>query len=447
MMPKPMLSPSALSRPALCALCAVALLSAPIPLRAAQSVALGAYLLSAKEDDVLKARRAEGELAYSTYSGLPLIRDLEFRLQNGGFDPEDIKYTLRIKPRGFGEGSASRQYNEAEVKRGRDRNRLLFNRALVDRYMLAIDCLMRRSIHALDEELLVVTEDRIKVLDSRKTTTDFDLAVLIESEDDLTKLHSQDLEIQKELAVLEQQIGLQLPAAGSDSVFPGFDTTGFVDVDVIIAEAERGGYALDTNHVYLDYLKQGLALAEHRYRLEKAEGSRYLNFLSFSYDVGKYNDQTDRRDEGKDYDLSKAYSVEAAFRLPFLTTGDQELNRRKEALLSEKEDYRQSRDQLEAVMRKDIKDIHALVSQYRYLKARETQVDARASLKKYMQMSGVDPLALLSIKAGELKNRIKMEEVRYGIVRNWIKVMDATGQLAREPLRNYLAAGRPEIRP
>ena len=87
------------------------------------------------------------------------------------------------------------------------------------------------------------------------------------------------------------------------------------------------------------------------------------------------------------------------------------------------------------------------MNQYRYLRARETQVDAQASLKKYMQMTGVDPLALLTIKAGELKNRIKIEEVRYGILRNWIKVLDASGRLAREPYRNYLAAGSPEASP
>ncbi len=98
-------------------------------------------------------------------------------------------------------------------------------------------------------------------------------------------------------------------------------------------------------------------------------------------------------------------------------------------------------------MRKDIRDIRALVVQYRYLRARETEVDAQASLKKYMRMSGVDPLALLSIKAGDLKNRIKTEEVRYGIFRNWVKVLGASGRLSREPYRNWLAAGRPEMKP
>ena len=33
------------------------------------------------------------------------------------------------------------------------------------------------------------------------------------------------------------------------------------------------------------------------------------------------------------------------------------------------------------------------------------------------------------------------------IIRNWIKVLDASGRLSREPLRNHLAAARPELKP
>jgi hypothetical protein len=87
------------------------------------------------------------------------------------------------------------------------------------------------------------------------------------------------------------------------------------------------------------------------------------------------------------------------------------------------------------------------VEQYRYLKARENEVDAQASLKKYLQMSGVDPLSLLDIKAAELRNRIKIQEVKYGILRNWIRVLDASGRLSREPLRNWLAADGSGVAP
>jgi hypothetical protein len=412
----------------------------------AQPVTMAAYLQTAKEDGVLKARRADGELAFSAYGGLPWLKDMEFRVRNDALNPDYMRYTLKLEPRGFGEGRAADRYNEAEVKHSRQRDRLLLNRALMERYMVAVECLMRKAIHEVDLEMFAVLEDRIKVLVKSKDGLDFDLADLIEAEDDLTKIRSQDLEILKELDVLEQQAALHTTGGASDSGFAGFDTVGFVAVDDIIAEVEQGGFALDTAHVYLEYLKQGLTVAENRYKMEKAGGRQYLSSLSFSYDVGERLDEVGRRDEGKDYDLRRAYILEAGFRLPFLTTGNQELNRRKAQLLSEKEDYRQSRKELEDVMRKDIKDIHSLVVQYRYLRARETQVDAQASLKKYLQMSGVDPLALLSIKAGYLKNRIKVEEVKYGIIRNWIKVLDASGRLSQEPLRNWLAAGHPEIK-
>ena len=414
-----------------------------------EDATIGRYLLTAKEDGALKARRADGEFAFDSWPGLPLLRDVEVRIRNDALDPTNMRYSLRLEPRGFGEGRASRVYNETQVKQSRQRNRLLLNRALLERYLMAIELLKHKALLRINEEMIGVSEDRIKVLDKRKSTQDFDLGDLIQAEADLTKLKSDNLDVQKEIAILEQRIGNQLGSANREGEIglTHFDTTGLVDVDSIIARVEHDGYALDTGHVYLVYLKQGLTLADNRYRLEKAKGLQYFSFLSFSYDVGERLNELERRDAGKDYDLGRAYSLEAGFRLPQLTGGNQDLNRRKEEFLSEKEDYERSRRELEDIMRKDIRDIQSLVIQYRYLMARENEVDAQASLKKYIQLSGVDPLVLLSIKAGNLKNSLKLEEVKYGIIMNWIKVLDAAGQLSKEPLRNFLAAGAPELAP
>jgi hypothetical protein len=403
---------------------------APIP--------LSRYLATARGEAALQARGGDGDLEFSDWPGLPYLRDVEFRLRNDAFDPAHYRYTVRLDPLGYGEWSSARRANQAEVARSRLRDRLLLNRALADRYQLAVDYRLGQSIRTLNAELFAVIRDRITVLDKRKATTDFDLAELIEAESEMTKVHSLDLETRRDLAVLEQRASMQLSRV-SDADFPGFETAGWVDVDSVIADIEREGAAIDTGHVYLEYLKQGQALAEGRYAMEKAAGNRYLSFLSFSYDVGKRLDEARRRDDGKDYDLGQAYTVEAGFRLPFLTEGNADINRRRAQLRDQREDYRQRRVELEQSMRKDIQDIGVLVEQYRYLKARGNEVDAQASLKKYLQMSGVDPLALLAIKTADLRNRIKIEEVKYGILRNWIRVLDASGRLSRLPLRNWLA--------
>lgn len=412
-------------------------------------ISLGDYLLTSRKDVLLLARTSDRNLGFGTYSGLPIFRDVEFKVRNEAFDPLLMRYTLKLEPRGLGEGRASRAYNRTQVEHGRQRDKLLHHRALLERYLMAIELMENRAYRRLNAQLIAVHEDRIKVLESLKSTEDFDLGDLVDAEADLTKLKSQDLEIGRDIGQVEVRIATQMGLADSlrNTEIPGFDTTGMITVEEIIAEMERNPPVLDTHHVYLDYLKLNLDLAERRYRLEQAEGRRFLNSISFSYDVGERMDELERRRDRKDYNLAKAYILEAGFSLPFLSRGDQDLNRRKEDFLSEKEDYQERRREMEEIMRKDIRDILSLVGQYRYLKARETEVDAQASLKKYMQLSGPDPLLLLEIKDGYLKNRLKMEEARYGILLNWIKVLDACGVLSREPLRNHLAAGRPELKP
>jgi hypothetical protein len=412
--------------------------AAPIPaVPQGEKTPIADFLRTAKADGVLKARHPDREFETGRYSGIPFIRDLELRVRNDGFDWAGQRYTLRLEPRGFGEGGASARFDDAQVRRSEKRNRLLLNRALVDRYFLAIDLLMKQEMKRLNTDMISVSADRIKVLESRKNGEDFDLNDLIEAELDLNKLRTADIDLSKEISVLEHRVAMDLgPVA-----FAGFDTSGMVSLDAIISLVEKGGFSVDTGHVYLQYLKLGLTLAENRYRLEKAESRQYLSSLSFSYDVGQRTEEADRRRAGKEYDLGRAYILEAGFRIPDLTTGSRELNRRKLEFLSEKEDYEQNKRELAQVMEKDIEDILFLVSQYRYLTARESEVDAKSSLKKYLQLTGVDPLVLLSIKNSQLKNAFKIQEVKYGIILNYIKVMDATGRLGQAPLRNFLSAG------
>jgi hypothetical protein len=58
---------------------------------------------------------------------------------------------------------------------------------------------------------------------------------------------------------------------------------------------------------------------------------------------------------------------------------------------------------MEDQMHKDIEDVRALTALYKHFQKREQEVDVQASLKKYLQMSGVDPLMVLSIKESLLK--------------------------------------------
>ena len=79
------------------------------------------------------------------------------------------------------------------------------------------------------------------------------------------------------------------------------------------------------------------------------------------------------------------------------------------------------------------------MSQYQFLEARKNDVDAESSLKRYLEMEGVDPLILLSIRESILDNDIELLEIKFSILRNYIRVLDTSGELSRKPLKNYLS--------
>ena len=170
-----------------------------------------------------------------------------------------------------------------------------------------------------------------------------------------------------------------------------------------------------------------------------------MDQLSFSYDNGDMVDEYERKYKSKDYDFNESYSFEVGLRIPDLTIAGYELNRRKSDVLSEIEKCEQVREEQLEKIRKDLADLRQLIEQYRYLNNRETLVDAEASLKKFLQIEGIDPLVLLSVKENIIKNQIKKTGVKYGILRNYIFVLDNAGMLSDTPIRNYLSGSQETV--
>ena len=212
-----------------------------------------------------------------------------------------------------------------------------------------------------------------------------------------------------------------------------------VSIETIIRRIETGTFSLDTNNAYLDFYRTEIDLARKRFDLEKAETRRYLDLISFNYDNGEMYDELMRKYDLKDYNLKKSFSIELGFRIPNLTLAAHELNSRRADLLKESEKYEKVKDELSEKVRKDLADLRQLIAQYRYLKERSSQVDVEASLKKFVQIDGIDPLVVLEIKEDILKNRISSTSIKYGIMRNYIYVIDNAGLLSQTPIRNYLS--------
>jgi hypothetical protein len=280
--------------------------------------------------------------------------------------------------------------------------------------------------------------DRIRVLEAQKLTEGFDLQDLIKAESDLTKLKGEELDLAKQISALERRMEYH----GRNQDFHGLDSAemaGTLQAEEVIARVEGKAFEVDPHHATLDYYRAESKLAQERFYLEKAQNRRFVSFLEFTYDIGDRLDELDRRDEGKAYDLNQAYGLQMGFRIPSLTGGNRDTQRRRLDAAEDKREVALRQRELEEAIRKDFEDFTALAAVYRYLKARTDEFDPRASLRKYLEMAGTDPLQLLAIRESILENQKRMEEARFGLMRNYLKIMDATGELARAPLRNLLS--------
>lgn len=393
------------------------------------------FILSAHKDPVVKSQDDKNTAVKRSYPGIPGIEDIEFELRNTGFNDVDFRYTVKISPRGFQETRTGNRYNDALINNKKAKRQYLLNFAIYNRYLTIIDLLEQKALKVLYKDLLTLYDDRIKVMEKLSYSEDFQLEKLIKEEKDMSKEAVFSLEIDKYITVLEQRAKVYL----NDSTFIGFDTSDLVSIKTIMNRIETTGFSLDTNNASLKLYRTRTVLANSRFKMEKAESHKFFDALSFLYDNGDRVDEYDRKYQGKDYNLNNAFAVELSFRIPNLTLASHQLNKFKADLLSEAENYEQVKEELSEKVRKDLADLHQLIAQYRYLSARVDEVDAEASLKKFLQIEGIDPLVLLDIKENILKTQIDMTWIKHGILRNYLYVIDNAGQLSTRPMRNYLS--------
>lgn len=407
----------------------------------AEPVSIDIFLKTAFNDSIVIKQKESIKESQKILNDIPVIDDLEFRIQNKSWDIQNDKYTIRVGINGLGETHAKQSFIKKQIAQNEQRVKKTYNSAIKERYDCVIDMLEQQAFLMLKKNLILVYEDRVKVLESRKNSEDFDLNDLIDAEHSLSKLQSEKFEIQKLINILQKKVVL---LSGMNSVNE-FDTTDLIPADSVIAIVKRSIFTVDSNNVHLMGIQREFELARSRYKLEKAENRRYINYVEFAYDNGNMRDELSRKDIGKSYNTNKAYSVEVGLSIPGFKANALDISKRQESFLKAQIEYEELKRELQVIMNDDLEDIYSYIGQYQYLRARETQVDAEASLKKYLQITGTDPLVLLSIKEGLIKNSIKIQEVRFGILRNYINVLDVSGKLSNMPIANYLSNKEGEL--
>ncbi len=413
-------------------------------------VSVSTFLTAEEKSSKIKTQNDRIAFLKESSGNMPVIDDVEFRIRNSAYEFDRQRYSLRFEPRGFGETRASKNLYKANLKCQKQRKSVLEGKLIRSRYNLVLDFMYLQAMVALNKGLLILYEDRIAVMKNSTGSLKFNVVDIITIENEFTKLKFNNIERERKFTSKKDKIKDILSAESFDS----FDTTSFISIDQIKEHIDSSQFVLDPDNVYIEYGKRQLELAKRKYKLETAEGRQYINFFQFSYDHDNMKDEQEVRDANaslpdylkEDYNFNRAYLFDIGLRIPLFNVDRHDINRRKLSYLSEKEDFKELKNELQNRIEKDSEDIRILISQYSFLLARRNDVNAESSLKKYLEMEGVDPIKLLSIKESVIRNDIKIEKIKYDILKNYIRIIDATGQLYAQADSNYLSAHQDPIK-
>lgn len=409
-----------------------------------QPIKLSAFLGTARNDVNFEKQTEKIDFLKKSTPDLPFIDEIEFRVEDAApFSRhldlyERLRYSVRIEPSGVREAFAARKVHRTALEYNIHKRDMMLNRVLGERYLLAFELLYTRAVMARTQELITLYEDITHIYNRTISGIDFDFNSLIKSEDELTELKLSLVEHKNLAFSLEERV---------KSIFPGirsvdFDTTGLLDINLVNEALSSAPIIIDSSNIYLRESLLKLREAEAEYNHETVSGPRYIKFLEFGFDTDQLIDEKVRKKGEKDYDLSKAYSIELGFTIPALNSDKLELNERRIDILDEMEEFNELKAELVEEVTILNGEIRTLVEQYNLLMERRNSIRKESTLNKYMQIEGEDPLVLLRLKERVIKSEIQMEEIRFDIYRKFILKMDLSGELSREPLRNIVSKGK-----
>lgn len=400
------------------------------PLPAQTLISSDFVLASAQQDLTVILQGKQLDFIQKNKRHLPFADQVGIRTETDRFELRRQEYLARLNVNGIGEMRQQRKLMQAEQVEEESRLRLFLHEALLERYQtLGAFYLARRRL-ILQQQLLLVYDDQVKVL-QRMAAADAgaDVTDLIKAEYDRDELTLKMAETEGHLQMLRQLIGLYLPGIGENWQL---DTSGFIsppDIARVVAAFPESGF----RHPEIDEKQADIGRIDAEYALEKARERQMLDF----FQVRHHN----RPEEG----FNRAFSVSLGLNLPYKGSSRvkmSELKIEKNAAGNELEMITADLDKQIAGFRRQI---GVLAGQYRVAQLQWQNSQARFTLEQAGTLREAGPLPLLEAREGQLKRQFNLLDIESDMMETYLEILDLGGLLSQPPLVNYLSPGLPRF--
>jgi len=361
--------------------------------------------------------------------GRGVWKKAELRYEADGLDLREHKFAARVVPLAWGE----REATQTEWGARRELNQILRDEALADalqeRYNLGAEYLYRLRQYQYHQALHQVYQDRVKVHLQKTDSDKFDPEDLVLSEQMVVTLEGDMLGDQNSLEELDGSLHHLI----EDWTVVSLDTTNMLSVQEISNHLDSLAQLSDTAYLPIREAKLRMDLVKSRNSLDAVSSNAVLSYVETGYDL--QIPAAGKRDKTS---AIQDLSVGVGISIPFGDGRKQDELRRSLAQVDSKTAYLQAVQDLSTKVQSLRMEIGSMLRQKAVLDSFSTRVNAGALFTDYARRAGSDPLLLLRAQASSLDASWRSEKLRFEIYLSYVRLLEITGELARDPGRNHL---------
>ena len=403
---------------------AVHLCIATLSLAAQNTTTGGIILATVFSDPDVKAQTNIIDYQRQTSTRLPFLDQVSLRTETDEFRLARQRYTTRFSVNGLLEKRQYRKWMQTSIQVAETGREDRFLSALYDRYNDLADYYAIVRTIPIQQQLLVVYNDKLKVLETLAASdVETDLKEMMQTEYELDELLVRIQKNTTHQAHLEQHFGALMYSSAPSPI----DTAGWMSPQKMF---ERLNGIVDSSITTPDLLEKEAKIAQIKaeYALENARSHQMLDFIQFRY--------ADKFEDPFRFDAS----VGVGFTLPYNGT-----RTAKKHLLSieqhtAEQELNALRNQVKEAVHDNWQSLQNAWQQYQLLNTQIQQAEKRYATAQIATLGPNGVEALLQLRELQLKRQLKLRETENEIREQYLEILFLSGRLSEKPLINYLLA-------
>ena len=387
------------------------------------------FLGTARNDLSLNSTQAKLDFLDENNFNGPWISRVEFRTRSNDANISQEDFRFRLTPGNPGELKANKRYYAKQVNLLNTEYQEDLNKALVKRYLIAVDHFFEFQKKDNFEKQLKINRQLMSMMNKSNGAYSMDMGDLIDAESDELdmKLTIEDSKIKiDEIEYLIREI---YEYSGSLD----WSKTEIIEIGDILNLFEEFKGKPSGQHINLVKMDQKNALETERFNIEKSESMRNIGFFQAEYD-------TERGDEAYDH-----FGYQIGIRIPIVNPDKPQLNRRKLALMDDQALIEEEEDDFRKSLELSVLRMGHYANQYKEISAKLEVVSHQNFLALNSPGKSIKISDLIKMNEFYIDLLDKKNSVEKNIYQNYLEYLNLNGKLTELPMRNYLSKNLTEF--